>query len=77
MCVCVCVYVCVCVCVCVYVVCMRMCTVRVCACIRTYTQIHNLIFTHVLVRRYTSYDGHVARLSVASSRDLLSWTKHG
>jgi predicted GH43/DUF377 family glycosyl hydrolase len=26
---------------------------------------------------YTAYDGKVARLSVASSRDLLTWTKHG
>jgi len=26
---------------------------------------------------YTAYDGHKARLCVASSPDLLSWTKHG
>mmetsp|Transcript_9819 Transcript_9819/g.32856 ORF Transcript_9819/g.32856 Transcript_9819/m.32856 type:complete len:417 (-) Transcript_9819:71-1321(-) len=26
---------------------------------------------------YTSYDGHVARLSVASSNNLTTWTKHG
>lgn len=26
---------------------------------------------------YTSYDGKTARLSIASSKDLKSWTKHG
>jgi len=26
---------------------------------------------------YTSYDGKVARLCLASSKDLLTWTKHG
>merc|ERR1719329_1765599 len=26
---------------------------------------------------YTAYDGHVARLSVASSKDLVTWQKHG
>jgi predicted GH43/DUF377 family glycosyl hydrolase len=26
---------------------------------------------------YTSYDGKTARLSIASSKDLMSWTKHG
>jgi predicted GH43/DUF377 family glycosyl hydrolase len=26
---------------------------------------------------YTSYDGKTARLSIASSKDLLNWTKHG
>ena len=26
---------------------------------------------------YTSYDGKTARLCVASSRDLITWTKHG
>jgi predicted GH43/DUF377 family glycosyl hydrolase len=29
------------------------------------------------VMTYTSYDGKVARLCVASSRDLVTWTKHG
>jgi predicted GH43/DUF377 family glycosyl hydrolase len=29
------------------------------------------------VMTYTAYDGAVARLAVASSRDLLRWTKHG
>jgi predicted GH43/DUF377 family glycosyl hydrolase len=29
------------------------------------------------VMTYTAYDGKVARLLVATSRDLLSWTKHG
>jgi predicted GH43/DUF377 family glycosyl hydrolase len=29
------------------------------------------------VMTYTSYDGKVARLCVASSRDLVAWTKHG
>jgi predicted GH43/DUF377 family glycosyl hydrolase len=29
------------------------------------------------VMTYTAYDGVVARLAVASSRDLLGWTKHG
>ena len=26
---------------------------------------------------YTSYDGKTARLSIASSKDLITWTKHG
>jgi len=26
---------------------------------------------------YTSYDGKTARLSIASSKDLMNWTKHG
>jgi predicted GH43/DUF377 family glycosyl hydrolase len=26
---------------------------------------------------YTAYDGKTARLAIASSRDLLNWTKHG
>ena len=26
---------------------------------------------------YTSYDGKTARLSIASSKDLINWTKHG
>jgi predicted GH43/DUF377 family glycosyl hydrolase len=26
---------------------------------------------------YTAYDGRIARLCVASSRDLVNWTKHG
>lgn len=29
------------------------------------------------VMTYTAYDGHTARLCIASSRDLLHWTKHG
>jgi predicted GH43/DUF377 family glycosyl hydrolase len=29
------------------------------------------------VMTYTAYDGRVARLCVASSKDLISWTKHG
>jgi len=29
------------------------------------------------VMTYTAYDGNVARLLVATSRDLLTWTKHG
>lgn len=29
------------------------------------------------VMTYTAYDGALARLAVASSRDLLRWTKHG
>lgn len=29
------------------------------------------------IMTYTSYDGKTARLSIASSRDLNSWTKHG
>lgn len=29
------------------------------------------------IMTYTSYDGKVARLSIASSRDLKTWTKHG
>lgn len=29
------------------------------------------------VLTYTAYDGTVARLCVATSRDLLTWTKHG
>lgn len=29
------------------------------------------------IMTYTSYDGKTARLSIASSRDLLTWTKHG
>ena len=29
------------------------------------------------VMTYTAYDGKVARLCVATSRDLLAWTKHG
>jgi len=32
---------------------------------------------HKYIMTYTSYDGKTARLSVASSEDLLSWTKHG
>jgi predicted GH43/DUF377 family glycosyl hydrolase len=29
------------------------------------------------IMTYTSYDGKTARLSIASSKDLLTWTKHG
>jgi len=29
------------------------------------------------IMTYTSYDGKTARLSIASSRDLTSWVKHG
>jgi predicted GH43/DUF377 family glycosyl hydrolase len=29
------------------------------------------------VMTYTAYDGNTARLCVASSRDLIGWTKHG
>lgn len=29
------------------------------------------------IMTYTAYDGNTARLCVASSRDLLNWTKHG
>ena len=29
------------------------------------------------IMTYTSYDGKTARLSIASSKDLMSWTKHG
>jgi len=29
------------------------------------------------IMTYTSYDGKTARLSIATSPDLLSWTKHG
>ncbi|NNC69999.1 MAG: glycosidase [Flavobacteriaceae bacterium] len=29
------------------------------------------------IMTYTSYDGKVARLSIASSKDLKTWTKHG
>jgi beta-1,2-mannosidase len=29
------------------------------------------------IMTYTSYDGRIARLSVASSKDLTHWTKHG
>ncbi len=29
------------------------------------------------IMTYTSYDGKTARLSLASSKDLLTWTKHG
>lgn len=29
------------------------------------------------VMTYTAYDGKTARLAIASSQDLLSWTKHG
>ena len=29
------------------------------------------------IMTYTSYDGKTARLSIASSKDLISWTKHG
>ena len=29
------------------------------------------------IMTYTAYDGKIARLSLASSRDLISWTKHG
>lgn len=32
---------------------------------------------HKYIMTYTSYDGRKARLSVASSDDLTSWTKHG
>ena len=31
--------------------------------------------TYILT--YTSYDGKTARLSLASSKDLINWTKHG
>jgi predicted GH43/DUF377 family glycosyl hydrolase len=31
----------------------------------------------VFIMTYTAYDGNVARLCVASSRDLLHWEKHG
>ncbi len=29
------------------------------------------------IMTYTAYDGKVARLSIASSTDLMNWTKHG
>ncbi len=29
------------------------------------------------IMTYTAYDGKTARLAIASSKDLLSWTKHG
>jgi predicted GH43/DUF377 family glycosyl hydrolase len=29
------------------------------------------------IMTYTSYDGKTARLSIASSKDLINWTKHG
>ncbi len=29
------------------------------------------------IMTYTSYDGKTARLSIASSKDLISWVKHG
>ncbi len=29
------------------------------------------------IMTYTSYDGKTARLSIASSKNLISWTKHG
>ena len=29
------------------------------------------------IMTYTSYDGKTARLCIASSKDLMSWTKHG
>ena len=29
------------------------------------------------IMTYTAYDGKTARLAIASSRDLLTWTKHG
>ncbi len=29
------------------------------------------------IMTYTAYDGKTARLALASSRDLISWTKHG
>ncbi|WP_340199621.1 glycoside hydrolase family 130 protein [Ascidiimonas sp. W6] len=32
---------------------------------------------HKYIMTYTSYDGKTARLSIASSTDLISWTKHG
>ena len=32
---------------------------------------------HTYIMTYTAYDGKTARLSLASSKDLLSWTKHG
>ncbi|MDF1694982.1 MAG: glycoside hydrolase family 130 protein [Saprospiraceae bacterium] len=32
---------------------------------------------HTYFMTYTAYDGRTARLSLASSKDLLHWTKHG
>lgn len=32
---------------------------------------------HSYIMTYTAYDGKTARLSIASSKDLLNWTKHG
>lgn len=32
---------------------------------------------HTYIMTYTSYDGKTARLSLASSKDLIKWTKHG
>lgn len=32
---------------------------------------------HRYIMTYTAYDGKTARLSIASSTDLISWTKHG
>lgn len=37
--------------------------------------IENEMGTYIMT--YTSYDGNLARLCVASSIDLLNWTKHG
>jgi len=33
--------------------------------------------TGTYIMTYTAYDGKTARLSIASSRDLVNWTKHG
>ena len=33
--------------------------------------------TGAYIMTYTAYDGKVARLSLASSKDLINWTKHG
>ncbi len=32
---------------------------------------------HTYIMTYTAYDGKTARLALASSKDLISWTKHG
>jgi predicted GH43/DUF377 family glycosyl hydrolase len=34
-------------------------------------------FNGTYVMTYTAYDGELARLMVATSKDLLNWTKHG